>query len=255
VRIDLVSVGARDPLAMYLAHEAMRLLAMLPEPPLFPARRELESSLGRRDFLINVAIARGLEALGWLAEERGLGGGRELDGLAWTLKLDRLWELYVASHVSGLARSTGGQLFLGHKGQTIFPLHWNDPGLRTLGHLVPDLVLRRHDELHVFDAKYKAHFAELDEAGWQRMAEDMRESHRADLHQSLAYAALFDAPKITTTLVYPLRQRTFEVLRSRGRDVARAQLFHGGRELTVELQGLPFGSNSVSARVPQSFND
>ena len=123
----------------------------------------------------------------------------------------------------------------------MFPLHWSDPSLRSLGHLVPDVILRRHDEVRVFDAKYKAHFAELDESGWLRVAEQVRDSHRADLHQVLAYAALFDAPKITTTLVYPLRPTTFAALKSRGRDVARAELLHGGRQLTLELQGLPFG--------------
>jgi hypothetical protein len=226
----------------------VRLLASIPEPPLFPPRRELDSSLGRSDYLLDVAIARGLQALGWLVDGRGLGGGRELDGIAWTLKLDRLWELNVAAHVSGLARNAGGQALPCHKGQTVFPLQWTDPGLRSLGHLTPDLVLRRHDGLRVFDAKYKPHFAELDEAGWQRMAEEVRDSHRADLHQVLAYAALFDAPRITTTLVYPLRPTTFAALRSRGRDVTRAQLFHGGRQLTLELQGLPFGSSPASPR-------
>jgi len=113
VRADLVSVGGRDTLAMHLARDAVRLLASIPEPPLFPARRELEPSLGRRDHLLDVAITRGLQALGWLVDERGLGGGQELDGLAWTLKLDRLWELYVAAHVSGFGLHTGGQLYLG----------------------------------------------------------------------------------------------------------------------------------------------
>jgi hypothetical protein len=241
VRTDLASVGGQDPLAMHLAHEAALLLALIPERPLFPARRELESSLGRRDGLLEAATVRGLQALGWLVDERGLGGGRELDGLAWTLKLDHLWERYVAAYVSGLARQSAGELYLGYKGQTVFPLQWSHPGLRSLGHLAPDLVLRRHDEIRVIDAKYKAHFAELDEVGWHRLADEMREAHRADLHQVLAYAALFNAPKITTTLIYPLRAATYMALRSRGRDIARAQLFHGGRELTLELQGLPFG--------------
>jgi 5-methylcytosine-specific restriction endonuclease McrBC regulatory subunit McrC len=110
-----------------------------------------------------------------------------------------------------------------------------------MGHLTPDLVLRRTDQVHVFDAKYKAHFAELDEAGWARITDDVRDSHRADMHQVLAYAALFDAPRITTTLVYPLRPSTFSALSARGRDIARAELFHGGRHLTLQLQGLPFG--------------
>ena len=77
--------------------------------------------------------------------------------------------------------------------------------------------------------------------GWLRVSHQVRESHRADSHQVLAYATLFDAPKITTTLVDPLRPVTFAALRSRARDVARAELFHGGRQLTLELQGLPFG--------------
>jgi len=247
VRTDLVNVGGRDPLAMHLADEAARLLALIPESPLFPARRELESRLGRRDVLATAAITRGLHALGWLVDERGLGGGRELDGLAWSLKLNHLWELYVAAHVNRLARQIGGQLYLGHRGQTVFPLHWTDPGFHSLGHLAPDLILRRHGELRIFDAKYRAHFAELDEAGWQRMTEDVRDSHRSDVHQALAYAALFDSPKITTTLVYPLRPTTFLALRYRGRDVASAELFHGGRQLTLELQGLPFGGLQLSA--------
>jgi len=246
VRTDLVSVGGFDPLAMNLAREATRLLALIPEQALFPARRELEMSLGQRNALLDLAIVRGIQALGWLVDERGLGGGRELDGLAWTLKLDHLWETFIAAHVSTLARETGGQVHLGYKGQTVFPLHWSDPSLRSLGHLVPDVILRRHDEVRVFDAKYKAHFAELDESGWLRVAEQVRESHRADLHQVLAYAALFDAPKITTTLVYPLRPSTFAALRSRGRDVARAELLHGGRQLTLELQGLPFGGTAAA---------
>ncbi len=242
VRTDLVSVGGRDPLAMRLAHEASRLLLAIPESALFPARRELQSLPARREALFDAAIGRGLQALAWLVDERGLGGGRELDGLAWSLKLDRLWELFVAAHVTEMARQTGGQLYVGHKGQTVFPLNWTDPGLRSLGHLTPDLVLRRHDELRVYDAKYKAHFMELDEAGWQRVADEVRDSHRADMHQALAYAALFEAPSITTTLVYPLRPATYAALRARRRDVARAEILHGGRRLTLELQGLPFGS-------------
>jgi hypothetical protein len=86
--------------------------------------------------------------------------------------------------VSWSERSVSWEVYLGHKGQTVFPLEWTDPGLRSLGHLTPDLVLRRRDELHVFDAKYKAHFAELDEAGGQRMADDVHDSHRAVHHVS-----------------------------------------------------------------------
>jgi len=53
---------------------------------------------------------RGARKTHRLVDKHGLGGGRELDGLFCTLKLDRLWEFYVAAHVSGLTPHTGGQL-------------------------------------------------------------------------------------------------------------------------------------------------
>jgi 5-methylcytosine-specific restriction endonuclease McrBC regulatory subunit McrC len=74
----------------------------------------------------------------------------------------------------------------------------------------------RGSSVWIVDAKYKSHYAEIDEAGWLRMADDIRASHRADLHQILAYTALFDAPEITATLAYPLRTDTWAALKARG---------------------------------------
>lgn len=70
------------------------------------------------------------------------------------------------------------------------------------------------------DAKYKSHFAEIDEHGWRQMADDIRERHRADLHQVLAYSTLFHAPEITATLAYPLRLDPWEQLHRHGLDQA-----------------------------------
>ncbi len=98
------------------------------------------------------------------------------------------------------------------------------------------------ERVDVVDAKYKAHFAELDEQGWRAFAEDAREAHRADIHQILAYASLFDAPEVRAVLVYPLRERTWRILRDRGRDVSVAELFTGRRHVRLELRGLPFGN-------------
>ena len=53
--------------------------------------------------------------------------------------------------------------------------------------------------------------------------------------------ALGELLTVTQIGAYPLRPSTFAALRSRGRDVARAELLHGGRQLTLEHQGLPFG--------------
>ena len=147
---------------------------------------------------------------------------------------------------------TGGEVKVGRLGQTVFPLNWSNPSHRTLRHLVPDVVVRRGRSVHIVDAKYKAHLAELDEAGWHRFADEQREVHRADLHQVLAYASLYDADEVTATLVYPVRYDTWEALKSRGRDISRADLLHGGRRVTLQLRGLPFGSPFNAVTVPAS---
>jgi hypothetical protein len=57
----------------------------------------------------------------------------------------------------------------------------------------------------------------------------------------LAYASLFEAEEVTATLAHPLRIGTWKALCEQRRDVARAELFHGGRTLRLEILGLPFG--------------
>jgi hypothetical protein len=238
----LIAVGADDPMALALATLAVRLLEGLADvPPSIPRRDVLRLALSSSRPL-EARLRRGLEAISWILEERGLGGGRELDGLAWQLSLDRLWEAYVEAVVRREAAEVGGDVKVARLRETTFPLNWTDPSHRSLGHLAPDIVVRRGRSIKIVDAKYKAHLAELDDAGWHRFSEETRETHRADLHQVLAYAALYDAEDVTATLVYPLRRATWEVLRHQSRDISRAELRHGGRRVTLELQGLPFGS-------------
>ena len=66
VRTDLVSAGGHDRLAMQLAHEATRLMLSITESPLFPARRELEATVGRRDICCPRLSAAGCRpSAGW----------------------------------------------------------------------------------------------------------------------------------------------------------------------------------------------
>jgi 5-methylcytosine-specific restriction endonuclease McrBC regulatory subunit McrC len=176
-----------------------------------------------------------------VVDERGLGGGRELDGIAWQLPLEQLWERYVESVVRQEVAKEGGEVLVGRLGQTTIPIHWSEPGLRSLGHLVPDIVVKRGSSVRIVDAKYKAHLADLDEAGWRTASEQLRDAHRADFHQVLAYASVFDAREVTATLVYPLRRTTWEILAAQRRDTWRAELFAKGRLIRMELRGLPFG--------------
>ena len=241
VRIALLATGGRDPIARMLVAVAEGLLQRVRDVrALQPRRGELER-FSVNDLLLNTALGRGLEALGWVVDERGLGGGREMDGIAWTLPLEELWENYVEAFVRRETALNGGIVRVGRRRETVFPIEWSDPSHRSLGHLVPDVVVFRRDSIHVIDAKYKAHLAELDEHGWQRFTDDVREAHRADIHQVLAYASLYEADEVHASLIYPLRQSTFDALRSRGRDRSSAHLLHGARRVHLELRGLPFG--------------
>jgi 5-methylcytosine-specific restriction endonuclease McrBC regulatory subunit McrC len=195
---------------------------------------------------INTALREGLQALGWIADERGLGGGQEMDGLSWQLPLEILWERYVEAKLRDEVSREGGEISVGRLGQTVFPLQWSTATARSLTHLIPDIVIRRNRSIKIVDAKYKAHFAELDEHAWNRMTDDVREAHRADIHQVLAYSSLYEADEVTASLIYPLRQNTWEALRERRRDCAQAQLYHGNRKIKLELRGIPFGRVSAA---------
>jgi hypothetical protein len=82
---DLVRVGERDLVSNELVRLAVRLIEGLSDVlPIMPARDEL-TRLSRSDQLVGSVTRRGLEAIAWVVDERGLGGGRELDGLAWQL--------------------------------------------------------------------------------------------------------------------------------------------------------------------------
>lgn len=166
---------------------------------------------------------------------------RDAYGLAWDLPLSELWESFVETIVRREAALAGAEVRCGRKSETLFPIRWTDSSLRGMSHLVPDFVVKHRDQVKIIDAKYKAHFSELDESGWLKMAEDSREAHRADFHQVLAYASLFDAKQTTVTLVYPFRYSTYEALSARKRDIVRADLSFAGRTIQAELRGVAFG--------------
>lgn len=238
---DILGAGGNDPIALSLAALAIQLINLLNDvTPIMPRHEELDRYKIKSPISGEI-LRQGIEAIAWIVDERGLGGGNERDGLAWVLPLEKLWEGYIESIYRKEAAETGGEIRVGRLGETVFPLNWSDSTHRTLGHLVPDIVIRWGNHIQIVDAKYKAHLAEVDETGWQQLEQEVRETHRADLHQILAYASLYDTQEITATLVYPLRFSTYTSLRERNRDRSYADLFHCGPHLRLELRGLPFG--------------
>lgn len=238
---NLLGVGGRDYFTQSLAVLAIRLLESLQDViPLAPTKERLNSIVSHNRLFVET-VRRGIEAISWIVDERGMGGGNERDGLAWVLSLNELWEKYVVSVYKRELSSVGAEIRVGYKGETVFPLNWANSSFRTMSHLTPDVVALYQNQVHIVDAKYKSHLIEVEESRWYEVGEKLQEEHRADLHQILAYAALFEATEIRATLVYPLRQSTYAALVERGKDKSIAELFHGGRRITLELRGIPFG--------------
>ncbi len=184
-------------------------------------------------------LRQGIEALSWIVDERGLAGQSENDGLSWRLPMHSLFEYWVESLVRHWSRGFGGQVTTARKGDAFFPLRWERTGLGSLTALAPDIVVRRGDTVYIFDAKYKRHLQELDEGQWRELEEELREEHRHDVHQILAYAALFDAPRIVSVLVYPMYLGTWSKLSETGRTVTRAILPGVERQVEIALAGVP----------------
>ena len=112
-------------------------------------------------------------------------------------------------------------------------------GASSLNSLVPDLIVQQGPRTWIIDAKYKGHFEELDEHRWAELGDELRQEHRHDLHQVLAYASVFGGEHVTTVLAYPMRLHTWQSLAERTLTVTSATINTGTRRLTIALIGLP----------------
>ena len=184
-------------------------------------------------------LAEAYQAMGWVAEERGLGGARSLDGLAWDLEADQLWEAWVAAFVRDLAPHLG--LVWAGRGEVQHRLNWQ-AGPSSMGALIPDTGLRGPQRVIWVDAKYKAHLSLLSQYGWRGLTQTIRDAHRADLHQALAYAALTDTELTDTVLAYP------ELGNDHCPTITVATVASARRRVRLVLAGLPFGFGSPSQR-------
>lgn len=177
--------------------------------------------------------AGAVEGMKWVAEGRGLGGSGALDGLPWDLVVAELWEEWVRVFAHDLAPRSG--LVVSSSRQVRRPLRWKGP-VSSMRSLAPDVGLFSSDRCIWLDAKYKAHLALIGRNGWSGVDESVREAHRADLHQVLAYASLADVSRVDTILVYPsLRTATRPDIQ------AVATVTSGHRKVRLILAELPFG--------------
>jgi len=185
-------------------------------------------------------IRQGLDAITWTVEEKGLAGLGDLNGLPWMMNMEELFESYVESIIDNIVKRRGGRLLSGRERETIIPISWDPPFIGSQSSLVPDILIERDKEIFIIDAKYKDHWEDLNIDGWYNMKEKLKERHRNDLLQVLAYASIPDHKEINCCLIYPCRIKTWESLIERNRHIHSAVINRGRRQINLSLMAIPF---------------
>lgn len=188
-----------------------------------------------------------IQAIQWTAEQRGLAGLGELEGLPWLMPMETFFEAWLEFIAQRIAQKFGGTPRSGRKRETVVPLHWEPDYAGSQQALLPDMVIEQMDRTIILDAKYKRHFEEIASKSWHAIARDVRQRHRKDLLQVLAYAATSQKSRVTTCLVYPCREGTWTDLERRGRVVHRTQLGAAEQQVDLLLAAVPIGAATERA--------
>lgn len=184
----------------------------------------------------------GLQAIEWTIEERGLAGVSDLEGIPWTMPMDKFFEAWIETVLRVVAQRTGGQIKVGRKRETTHPINWEPSYLGSQKSLTPDIWLEWDSAMLIVDAKYKRHWEELQQHSWWRVEEELRQQHRNDLLQVLAYANLARTSTVVVCLAYPCSAANWNSLRERGRLIHRAELAVGSRAIHIWLTAIPMAT-------------
>jgi 5-methylcytosine-specific restriction endonuclease McrBC regulatory subunit McrC len=163
--------------------------------------------------------------------------------------MEQFFEAWVETLMSHVVRRIGGELRCGRERQTIVPLNWNPPYLGSQKALIPDLIIERGDATIIVDAKYKEHWEDMQERRWTDLEEEIRERHRADLLQVLAYSTVALKAKVLVCLAYPCNQERWLSLRDRNLLVHRASLPLTKRRVELVLVAFPLSTRLIDEAV------
>lgn len=190
---------------------------------------------------------RGMEAIEWTVDERGLGGTSDLAGLPWRMDMSPFFEAWVEAIAERAAHQHGAILTTGRRHETTVRLHWQPAKYGTQRSLIPDVVLHRPGVTVVIDAKYKRHAQLVGYGLYGLNNHDWQVQHREDLLQCLAYTSLFDAPRVVACLAYPTPDDQWNLLSQQGRVLSRAYVRHGLRQVEVALLAVPMSGDVKEA--------
>jgi 5-methylcytosine-specific restriction endonuclease McrBC regulatory subunit McrC len=134
-------------------HLLMKVRGVAPMlPPLGTFQQWMQRPMRSTQFL------DGLQAIEWTAEERGLAGLSDLEGIPWTLPMNDFFEAFAETVLQMVARRLGAQLKVGRRRETTHPINWCPTFVGLQRSLFPDLWLEWQGTTLIVDAKYKRHW-------------------------------------------------------------------------------------------------
>ncbi|MDD3625867.1 MAG: hypothetical protein PHV06_00975 [bacterium] len=224
--------------AIQLIELCQRLLTKVKNvPSKIPQQKTIESWL--RGTFKTAVFKEGLQAIEWTVDDRGLAGISDLQGLPWIMSMEQFFEAWVETIAEKLVRLIGGKLRTGREHETVYPLTWDPPYMGSQKSLIPDFIIEKEEMTIILDAKYKSHWEDLSSSNWYELADKIKERHREDLMQILAYSNLSDKSNVISCLIYPSRKNTWLSLKERDRISHRASVNVGKKKLTLLLTAIP----------------
>src|SRR5271165_4503496 len=209
-------------------------------PPRLPSANALASWL--QTPLRTQHFLEGLQAIEWTIEDRGLAGVSDLEGIPWRMPMEQFFEAWVETISRSIARTVGASVRVGRRRETVQPIDWEPAYLGSQKALVPDVWLDWGSTTLIVDAKYKRHWDELEDVPRGSVEEMVREQHRSDLLQVLAYANLARTSRVIVCLAYPCTPGTWERMIRRNRVVHKAEINTGTRSITIWLTAIPMAT-------------
>jgi len=151
-----------------------------------------------------------------------------IEGTAWRVDFADVFEKFVQYIFKEVAKSIGGKFIPNLKinSNTGNKFQWN------LKNLEPDGVLLKDELIFFIDAKYKSHlYNKFDQS------ESLKEEHRKDLHQILAYSSFNDAKNKIGFLCYPSNKVEISKI-----EYSFSQMSFSNR---ICMSGIPFKRDSI----------
>jgi 5-methylcytosine-specific restriction endonuclease McrBC regulatory subunit McrC len=189
------------------------------------------------------SFREGLQAIEWTIEDRGLAGISDLEGIPWRMPMEQFFEAWLEVVFHNVAREIGAQVRTGRKRETVHAMHWEPSYVGAQNSLIPDLWLDCGATTVIVDAKYKRHWEELEDANPRSLDEAIRERHRHDIFQVLAYANLARTARVVVCLAYPCTPHTWARMCERKRVVHKADISVGTRSVALWLTAVPMDTS------------